>query len=412
MLVNKIIKVVSFIVFVFFAACCKKNNATLDVNKIILKYHLDLENGFYNLEGTSWKRNGKIYANKAIDSSLIILINKKGDTILTSFNKGIEQWYASKTMKIDNEYFVIKRDYKYVELDSTKSDYMPRQETQGYYLYDEIDNQTNSYYRLDSVNRKLDPIKLISKAEILKKIKEKFHFKEKVSILASSNKYTFIAKDTLKGSQVYYQINTDYVPYKKDGVWVLEPKFHKGLANVYKMGLYNNNVKLSKEDLGYTLFQIANDTIGRKEYKYHIYLKFYSKFSCEIGKYKRCEDEFVKVEVILQDTTKNEERIIETFTDYSFFENHNFNMFKYKNGDYFMGALPEIEYRESIFRLDTINWKLDKVKRFNRKSDLNYTRYKRDKGSLISGDVRGEMSTFLQKYEIVKVKDGYRLITN
>jgi hypothetical protein len=77
-----------------------------------------------------------------------------------------------------------------------------------------------------------------------------------------------------------------------------------------------------------------------------------------------------------------------------------------------LGVLPSVdkEYKLSLFRLDTINWKLEQVQKFDRKKYLIFERYEKGKSSLISGDTSAEMSTFLDEYEIVKVKRSYKLI--
>jgi hypothetical protein len=405
---NKLIILCFLIVF-----SCKKNTRNLNLKETIIKYHLDLNSG-YDLQNTNWKRNGKIYANKVSDSCLIILINKKGDTILTHLDKGIESWYLAKMIKTGKEIFVIRREYTPVELDSTKANYKSLSEAKVNYSYNDIDYPMDSYYRLDTINKKLEVVKLISKLEIEKKIKEKFHFKEKIKILASTNKYTYIAKDTLKDSQVYYQINTTYAPQKKENKWMLEPSVSTKSSDVYKMGIYKNNLTMHTESLADSFVNIPIDSLEDGTGRYSINLKYYLKFSCNTKINKRCLDEFVKLEVVLRNEAKKKDKVIQTFTDNTFFENQPFEIFKYKYGDYFIGVLPEsgTDYQESIFRLDTINWKLDQVKHFNKKTDLKFTRYKRYKNSFISGDVKGYMTTFLEEYEIVKVKDGYRLITN
>lgn len=408
---NKIKLLLYFSIVVFVS--CKNNNNDLNVNSIINKYNLDLNSG-YNLKNTNWKRNGKIYGNKKTDSCLIVLINKKGDTILTHLDKGIESWYPAKMIKTGNEFFVIKRDFPYVEMDSTKPDYNPSKSAMAFYSYNDIDYPMDHYYRLDTINKKLEVVKLISKLEIEKRIKEKFHFKEKIKILASTNKYTYISKDTLRNSQVYYQINTAYVPQKKENKWMLEPNISTRFADVYKMRIYKNNVTIRTESLADSFVNIPIDSPEEETGIYSINLKYYSKFLCNAKINKRCLDEFVKLEVVLRNETKKRDKVIQTFMDNTFFENQPFEIFKYKYGDYFIGVLPEsgTDYQESLFRLDTINWKLDQVKCFNKKTDLKFMRYRKHENSLISADLSDYMSNFLKEFEIVKTDSGYRLINN
>lgn len=408
----RMIKQLIVIIFILLIAVgCKDRYTVFDAADAISKYELTIEDG-YDLKNTNWKRNGKIYGNKKTDSCLIVLINKKGDTILTHLDKGIESWYISKTIKVNKEYFVIKRDFPYVEMDSTKPDYNPSKATVAFYSYNDIDYPMDHFYRLDSVNKKLEVVKLISKPEIEKKIKKIFHFKEKIKILASTNKYTYIAKDTLRDSQVYYQINTTYVPQKKENGWILEPNISTKFADVYKMGVYKNNITSSSEWLGNTFARVSIDSLGQNIRRYDIYLKYYTKFSCNTEKYNYCHDSFVKLEIILRDKKKNERKNLETFTSDTFFKNQNFNMFKYKNGEYFIGVLPKIdkEYKLSLFRLDTINWKLEQLEKFDRKKDIIFERYEKGKNFLISGNTSAEMATFLNEYEIVKAQDSYKLI--
>ena len=400
------------ILFFFITAGCKRHASTLDVNATIIKYHLDLKSGYYDLEHSNWNRNGKIYANRITDSCMIILINKKGDTILTQLDKGIESWYPAKMIKTGSGCFVIRRDFTAVEHDSTATDYKPNQAQQEY-SYNDIDYPIDHYYRLDSINKKLYPVRLVSNAEIAKIIKDKFHIKENIKVLASSNTYTYIAKDTLDGSQVYYEIATAYTPQKKDVQWEVAPS---DLNNMHKMGIYKNNITASKEWLGNTFATVSADTLGQNVRRYDVYLKEYTKFSCDTKRYPYCHNEFIKLEVVLQDKTKKEKIIVETFTDDTFFENQNFHMFKYKNADYFIGVLPDSEsgkeYHQSLFQLDTVNWRLNRVLAYDKKADLNFTRYKKGRDALISGDAMRKMTTFLGAYEIVKVNEGYRLIPN
>ena len=165
------------ILFFLIAIGCAKNASDLDVKTVLIKYQLSLDNS-YDFSNINW--NCKMYTNRNTDSCLIILINKKGDTILTHLDKGIESWYRFKLTKIDKQDFIIKRDFPYIEMDSTKPDYNPKES----YSYNDIDYPMDHYYRLDSINKKLEVVKLISKLEIEKRIKEKFHFKEKIKILA------------------------------------------------------------------------------------------------------------------------------------------------------------------------------------------------------------------------------------
>lgn len=356
-------------------------------------------------------RKGTIYGNRATDSCLVIIINRKGDTILTHLDKGIEPWFMARMIKVGSDNFVIKRDFRYVETDTTNTYYSPLSRAVED-SYNDIDYPMDSYYRLDSVNKKLEQLKPVSKTEVLKKINKKFHFKENIKVLASTNKYTYIAKDTLNESQVYYQINTTYIPQKRNSEWVLKSNIFSGLANVHKLGIYKNNVTISTKSLANSFVNIPINLLGQKANGYSIYLKYYSKFLCDTKINKRCLNEFVRLEVVLREETKKSDKVIETFTNDTLFENQPFEMFKYKYGDYFIGVLPEIgtEYKESIFRLDTINWKLDRVKSFNKKVDSKFTRYKKDKNSLISGVVSQYMATFLEQYEIVKVGDSYKLM--
>lgn len=405
-------KYIILLVLVSLITNCKKSKNVLNVNATIIKYNLDLDTGHYDLKYSSWNRDGQIYINKETDSCLIILKNKKGDTILTHFDKGIDPWFNAKMIKIDRECFIIKRYYEPLELDSTVTDYIPLDKAKGDYSYDNIDLPMDIYYILDSVNKKLKPVKPVSRKEVLKKINAKFHFKENIKILASTNKYTYIAKDTIEDSQVYYRINTIYVPQKNNTEWALIPTVFSGLANVNKLGVYKNNFTIHTESLVNSFFDIPNDNLRQKAGSYSINLKYYLKFSCDTKINKRCENEFVKLEVVIRNETEKSDKVIETFTNDSFFENQPFNLFKYRYGDYFIGVLPETieQYKESIFRLDTINWKLNQVKSFNKKTDLKFTHYRKNNKPIISEEMPDDMSSFLMKFEIVKVGDNYKLM--
>lgn len=409
----QLIKTNHILLIVLIAVGCKQIESNFDVDTALTRYNLVYDaNTGHDLYHSNWMRKGTIYGNRATDSCLVVIINKKGDTILTHLDKGIQPWYLARMMKVGNVNFVIKRDFRYVESDTTNAYYnTPSVAVED--SYNDIDYPMDSYFRLDSINRKLELIKPVSKTEVLKKIKEKFNFKENVKILASTNKYTYIAKDTLNDSQVYYQINTTYVPKKRNSDWVLEPTISSKFADLYKMGIYRNNISSNIEKFGNTLVKISIDSIGQNVSKYDLYLKSYSKFFCDTVKYKRCRNKVVKLEVIVHERTKKNKTFIKTFINNSIFENQSFNMFKYKNADYFIGVLPSTEdriYKNSLFRLDTINWKLDQVEKFDKKRDINFKLYKKHKSALVSGDAKNEVSNFLEAYEIVKVGNRYKLI--
>ena len=193
---------------------------------------------------------------------------------MTHLDKGIESWFPAIMIKTENEFFVIKRDYTPVNIDSTKTNCKPLLKTSGYYSYNDIDYPMDSYYRLDSVNRKLERVKPLSKKEVLKEISKKFNFKEHIKVLASTNKYTYIAKDTLKDSQIYYQINTQY-DVKKQGngnFFRVTPIFSVRKENINKLGIFKNGKTELTDFIGCSYPPIDKD-------KFCLYAKYNYAFS-------------------------------------------------------------------------------------------------------------------------------------
>jgi hypothetical protein len=328
---NKIKLLLSFSIVIVFVSC-KNNNNDFNVNSTINKYNLDLNSG-YNLKIQIGKETER-YGNKKTDSCLIVLINKKGDTILTHLDKGIESWYPARMIKTESEYFVIKGEFNPVQLDSTKPDYKPLSEATGDYSYNDTDYPMNNYYVIDTINKDLKKIKLVSKSELIKRNKGKFNFSG-TNIIASSNRFIYLAKDTLKGYQIYYQVNTKYELEKRGTTFVLFPNLSSNSEDIFKIGLYKNNQNISTQYLGNTQILISQDSIGHNVNKYAVLLRFYSRFFCDSINYKYCHDEFEKLDVVLCQRGKKEQVIMKTFTSNSFFKDKRFNMFKYKNADYF-----------------------------------------------------------------------------
>jgi hypothetical protein len=383
---------------------CSKEES-INVNELLAKHKLERCQEC-DFKYSSWKRNGCIYANKKTDSCLIVLMNKKGDTILTHFDSGIASWYLATTEKKYNNYFVKKTNFG-----KTIYDYLSDSTQLSMNLSKiDVDYPMDSYYQIDTISKKLIKIAVLNDVELEKRLENQFSFLEKCTILALSNHSTYVAKDTLDDKKVYYQINTKYQINKDKNNFVLVPYFSN---YIHKMGVYTNNCTSSKEKLGSTFVTISVDSIGQKTSRFDIYLNYYSQFKCGSKKYNYCFDDFVKLEVIAKDRIKVGEKIMMTFYDNTFFENDNFNMIKYKNGDYFIGVLPTVEkeYNGGIFRLDTINWTLQKVTKFNKKTDVNYIKYKKVNSSYITGNTQNKVADFLEEYEIVKVGKNYKLIT-
>ena len=402
----KFIKVILLIfLFAIVINCRLKNNADT-VGEIITRYHLQnypYGNKDITIE-TSFLITRKLYINKTYDKYLLVLINKKGDTILSHLGKGVAEIFCSKIFKQKGAYLLEKRSFGKTNYDSVGKilnfldDY-------------HIDYPMNNYYMVDTINKDLKKIDLVSKPELIERNKGKFNFSV-TNVIALTNRFIYLAKDTLKNYQIYYQIKTKYELEKRDNTFVLFPNLSPNSEDILKIGLYKNNQNISIQHLGNTQTLISQDSIGHNVNKYTVLLRFYSRFLCDSINYQYCQDRFEKLDVMLYQRGKKEQKVIKTFTNDYFFKDERFNMFKYKNGDYFLGVLPAIdkEYKFSLFRLDTINWKMEQVRKFDRKKDLVFERYENGKSSLISGDTSGEMSTFLDEYEIVKVGNGFKLI--
>lgn len=348
-------KNLKFLVVVSVAMCftaCKKE--TLHTDEIISK--LKLTEYPWDSESTPFRKNALIYANKKTDSCLLILKNKEGDTILCHLDKSIINMTQLQYKKHNKDWIVIKRDYgkTIFQLDSIGDWYGSIGGSNSNRL------PLDTYYTIDREKKEFKKIKPTSKKEFLNKIATTFSHLKKCTVVVLDNTTTYVFKDTLNNKQVLYQLETKYNPIYREGKYVVQPEFGKAYSN----GIYQNRIIIS-EDMDYSGFgeKIYYGSPGQYEFRYRMVSKKYFRFKAHVKNYGNSPgNEIFKTEIFVEDLKNKTLKMIKDFPKDSLFENNNFVVGKHRTGKIYVGIDGPDHTSEFIYELDTIHWKLYKLK--------------------------------------------------
>lgn len=349
----KNLKILVFVVFiaVSFTTCKKETSHTED---IIRKYNLTEYP--WNSENTPFRKNASIYANQETDSCLLVLKNKEGDTILCHLDKSIINMTLLQYEKNHTDWIVIKRDYGKTIYDSDSTG-----ERSGSISGSNFNTfPLDKYYTIDREKKELKRIKPISKREFLNKIASKFSYLKNCTIAVLDNTTTYVFKDTLKDKQVLYQLETKYIPKYTEGTYVLQPEF--GKVNFH--GVYKNRVVIDQStDSWYFGEKMYYGSPGQYEVRYRLVYKKYFRFKAHVKNYGNAPgNEIFKTEILVQDLKNKTLKLIKDFPKDSLFENNNFVFGKHRSGKIYFGIDGPDHTSDYIYELDTIHWKLTKLK--------------------------------------------------
>ncbi len=389
--------------FLFFS--CKEEEK-VNVNRFINHYQLE-QDRYRLVNGLDIKM--KLYANSEIDTSLILVIDKQGDTLVKHLGKNgnsVQEIYEK-----DGEHFIkintMFSEIKYYGLGYSQI------KRKNYYI------DSLQYFILNKKKNAFEKIHRISNDSLVELAKHILKIDTPIKLKGNpSSNYYLVSRDTLDDYQRYYAIQTERYDLKKiDNIYLLVPlvaRLSQGSeGNLGKDFLYKNGVRIYDNYIGTTL-ESLNDRKGNAKYllEIRVYLKFEDVLNQEIVKSQLIVKEMelnnhlktLRNEWVLKNFTKNPKNDL-VFTE--------FDIIKYQNQEYFLGLLPQVSlhnYQNSVFHLDTINWKINPVKEYNSKFDKSFKEIKKGENMFLSGDILGKVSGFLQDFKIVKVKDEYRLI--
>ncbi|QBZ97754.1 hypothetical protein [Flavobacterium sangjuense] len=345
------------VVVVFIPICltaCKKK--TLHTSEIIRKYNLTYY-PYWDSENTPFRKNATLYANKETDSCLLVLKNKEDDTILCHLDKSIVTITKLQYEKNHNDWVVLKRDYgkTIYDLDSIGDWYGSISGSNSKNL------PMNEYYTIDRKKKKFKRIKPVSKKELLDKIASRFSHLKKCTIAALDNTNTYVFKDTLNDKQVLYQLETKYITKYTEGKYVLQPEFGKAYSN----GIYKNKVAIYESPI-YNYFgekvQYGKHP-WQNELRYRMVSKKYFRFKAHVKNRDNSPgNEIFKTQIFVKDSKNKTTKIIKDFPKDSLFENHNFVLENQRNGKVYVGVDGPDHSTEMYYELDTIHWKLTKLK--------------------------------------------------
>ena len=349
---NLKILVVVFI-FICFSACDKE---TLHTDEIIRKHKLTYY-PYWDSENTPFRKNATLYANRETDSCLLILQNKEGDTILCHLDKSIVTMTLLQYKKHRKDWIVIKRDYgkTIFQLDSI-GDWYGSIGGSNFNMF-----PLDTYYTIDREKKEFKKIKSICKKEFLNKIATTFNHLKNCTIAVLDNTATYVFKDTLNDKQVLYQLETKYNPIYKEGKYVVQPEFGKAYFN----GIYKNRIAVEQNTI-YIYFGekvYYGNSPWQSEFRYRMVSKKYFKFKAHVKNYKNAPgNEIFKTEILMEDLKNKTLKIIKDFPKDSLFENNNFVVGKHRSGKMYVGIGGPDHSSEFIYELDTIHWKLTKLK--------------------------------------------------
>ncbi len=338
-----------FFISILFTACKKEN---LRTDEIIRKYNLTYY-PYWDSEKTPFRKNATLYANKETDSCLLILLNKKGDTILSHLDKSIITMTQLQYEKKQKDWIVTKRDYgkTIFEMDSVGDWYgaIGGSNSNRFPL--------NTYYTIERGKMELKKIEPISKKEFLNKIAAKFGYLKNCTIAAVEDATTYVFKDTLNDKQVLYQLETKYVVKHIDGNYVVEPIFEQSSRN----GIFKKKVFFEKG--GNTMHFGKKIFYGKNSwdfnFRYEIDDRKYYQFKNHIKKYNNLPGiEVFKTEIIVYDWKNKTTKIVKNFPKDSLFEDYSFGFQKQPNGKVYAGINIGDDSYDFYYELDTIRWML------------------------------------------------------
>ncbi len=402
---NIFLNILFSLVITIITSCSDFSGDEINAKKNIEKYNLKLIKDINEIKNTpniDLNLFSTVYGNLQTDSCLIIIVKNHNDTLIKQFDKGVHKYYFSNIIKKYNDYFLV--------LENIES---PNYHSNLYGLNIKQTKAIPNYYRIDTIEKKLQRINLISKDSIIALAKATLRSEDSLYIYGNIlyDKF-YLAKDTLKNYQRLYYIITNGFELKsnKHG-YLLYPKkiipfnINKKFVDRY---LYKNKINIQEFYCCSTLERIP-ENVYSSDNKYHFYFRVYSRLSNDLN------SKIIKSELILQERYLNKKRktkkILKVF-DKDPIYNYS-NLIKYQNQEYFIGVFPQVEldeYKNSVFHLDTIKWELNPVTVYDQNIDGNFKTLKKGKNSFITGDVGGNISGFLNDFKIVTVKNEYRLI--
>lgn len=340
-----------FFIAVHFTACKKE---ILHTEEIIRKHKL-IYYPYWDSESTPFRRNASIYVNKETDSCMLILQNKQGDTILCHLDKSLVNMTNLQYEKNHNDWVIKKRDF-------------------GKTTYDSIGDWTSiagrdfqrfpldGYYTIDKKKKELNKIKYINKKKFLDKISSKFSFLKNCTLAGLDQSTTYVFKDTLNDKQVLHQLETEYKVEFTNGEYAVVPIFGHSSTN----GIFKNRI-LCENDynrmcFGEKVFYGKNN--WDFNFRYDIIFRKYYKFKTKVKKHNNLPGvEIFRTEMAVYDWKEKQERIIKIFQKDSLFEYTHLGVALQKNGKYYVGEeYPGYTFGDFYYELDTIRWKLTKLK--------------------------------------------------
>jgi len=418
--------------FIFLALFSCKNKFSIDrdkssvqdsinteINNIIRKYKLHPP---YRTPGYRDGNYASFFVEQysRTDTCLYILKNSQNDILFFQLGSGIgNYYYHAHIVKLNNDYFFLFRDFGRTKYKTTIystmlfPDFtMTEPDVPSYY---KIDDQVK-LFKIDTVEYNPIQVNRISDLEIINLVKDEFNLRGNFYMVHSPLEFPgegynagvihtliTIAKDTLEEYQVYYQIKGVFEPRKIGEYFKLFPVFN----NIYRQGIFKDNISYLEYHIGWTYHSLISKS-------YYDYLRpcgtllSYEHIRTEII-HRR--DSLEKILAVL----KNEDIFYESNDPPPYATDIIVGIFRYFNGEYFVTVNPEqvvVGEFPPIFHLDTINWVLNKIEKFDTSVDKKYSNLpkKNTINSLIDGIMDWEERLFFESFEIVKVDNEYKLL--
>lgn len=401
--------ILSFIIFG--ALGCSRSqhsiNFEIDVTNTINKYELKEKSNW--ITETNDSLQCSILSNTEKDLALLIIREKNGDTLLKYFGNGVYNTNRFEILNLNNNR-VLKIPH------CGRSSFIDSFYAVGNNRGAVMDLQNLSidsimYYQIDQKNQRLIPIKRACNDSLIALAKRKGNFKGKLRMVCSPQVRGFkVAVDTLTKSEQHYYVSIDDFGLEQNGnEFTMVPQYFK----VNKKSLYINNISTSNHYLGNTLNVLSNDQHNSIIFRYHIRILDYIELYCNNEGFT--DNKFIKREIIRYDEKSDSTMVISTFNNDSLISGGHLSMFRYSNGEYFIGGLPpnyiEAGYIDketgTLYHLDTTNWRLKKLIVVDH-NKMKYKKLQKNiKLAFLTGDIRGEMSGFIYAYEIVQIDSGF-----
>ncbi len=397
-MIKNIIKIL--VILLIFYSC--KEERSLNTRQLISDFKLESYGNYINGKPQKNKWFSKdstltftLYHNYKTKHFLYIVQNNNKDTVFKFFDRTNMELRVRNFIKVKNNYFVTLWHPSLKKYIGFEAGHNEKRYTKDLYTYDSL-----NIYKIDTLSYQLTKIEKPS----IENIKETIKGKDSFKVIKSNSKIRLI-KDTLYNQKILYEYDVELEIKKNNEKYSLEPYFF----NKSKRELDENNLS------SYS-YPFLTDKNLKGEIKY--YYRFDNEYNTT---------GYSKIDFVFHQSRKK--YIIQTSLDNLFILDEEYKRknidslttlriepFKYINSEYYFLLTQEsLEYWDGIFpmiyHIDIQNLKIERllpIETIDNKKGKKLKKYQEIEN--LSTIYKSILNSLLRDFEIVKVKDEYRLI--